>query len=193
VLILATSVHKRPVPDQAPGYHSFKLNMPSTGQEWVVRLWYPTDVTTPPSLIAQNALFYGFYAIPDAAHRPGAMPLILLSHGSGGNAPSLGWLAAALAQSGFIVAAPNHSGTTSRDSDPFQTVKVWERPVHLRALLDHMASAPPLTWPPISTGSAPWVFRWAVIRPCRCRVFGSANRGSSTIAPPIPTRSTVAG
>jgi predicted dienelactone hydrolase len=67
-----------------------------------------------------------------------------MSHGSGGNAERLGWIASELAAAGMIVVAPNHPGTTSNDSDPFQTVKTWERPADLSAALDYILTSPPL-------------------------------------------------
>jgi predicted dienelactone hydrolase len=67
-----------------------------------------------------------------------------MSHGSGGNAVQMGWIASEMARRGMIVIAPNHQGTTSRDSDPFETVKVWKRANDLKAVLDFIAKTPPL-------------------------------------------------
>lgn len=68
----------------------------------------------------------------------------MISHGSGGNGRQLGWIARELATNGFIVVATDHPGTTSGDSDPFQTIKVWERPQDLTALLDLLSDNPPV-------------------------------------------------
>jgi len=38
-------------------------------------------------------------------------PLIVLSHGTGGGAAGMAWLAETLASNGYIVAAVNHHGT----------------------------------------------------------------------------------
>ena len=45
---------------------------------------------------------------------------------------------------GLIVIGTDHRGTRSGDSDPHQTVKIWERPADMTALLDHLLSDPPL-------------------------------------------------
>ena len=133
----------RPAPDSAPGYRIVQVPTPSRDRDIEVHIWYPTATAATSTLFGQNALFYGFHAIADAEPVAKSLPILLISHGSGGNAERLGWLAAHLAISGMIVVAPNHPGTTSRDSDPHQTVKVWERPQDLSAILDFLQATPP--------------------------------------------------
>ncbi len=48
----------------------------------------------------------------------------------------IAWMATALAEQRYIVAGVNHHGTTSRDSDPHQTVQTWMRPKDISAILD---------------------------------------------------------
>ena len=74
----------------------------------------------------------------------GRFPLIVLSHGSGGRVQGMTWLATELAKSGFVVAGPNHPGTTSGNSTPADTPKVWERTQDLSAVIDTMTADP--TW-----------------------------------------------
>ena len=52
----------------------------------------------------------------------GRHPLIVLSHGSGGNIDGLSWLAGALAQNGAIVLGVNHPGSTGDVSAALDTV-----------------------------------------------------------------------
>lgn len=99
-------------------------------------MWYPAISDQVPELIGQNALFYGFHAYRDATTDSEPKPVVLLSHGSGGNAKGIGWLASDLATRGFVVLAVNHLGTTSRDSLPSAINHIWERPNDLKALLD---------------------------------------------------------
>ena len=49
----------------------------------------------------------------DPALAGGQFPLIVLSHGTGGSAQIMGWLARALASHGYIVAAVNHPGNNA--------------------------------------------------------------------------------
>lgn len=142
----------RTTPVSMPGYLPLMIAAEHRTSELEAHIWYPTDQSdlTDPSddigyeLIGENALFYGIHVIPQAVPSEGLLPVVLLSHGSGGNAVALGWLASELARRGFIVAAVNHPGTTSGDSDPYQTVEIWQRPADLRALLDRLTHTAPL-------------------------------------------------
>lgn len=146
-LLLAASfldTEERPVPETVVGYTETTLEVAHRSTDIRVVIWYPTKETGTPELIAQNGLFYGFHALRDAVPVPQTLPIVVLSHGSGGRAVQMGWLATELAGRGMIVIGTNHPGTTSQDSDPFQTVKVWERPQDLSALLDFLLQEQPL-------------------------------------------------
>lgn len=142
---------ERPPAFDPPGYHVTEIQVP--GREGPVRLhlWYPTESDAPSELVGQNGLFYGEHARPDAAPVSVPLPVVVLSHGSGGNAERLGWIAAWLASQGMIVVAPDHPGTTSGDSDPFRTPLVWERIADMRAALDLLQTAPPMGLEPDMT------------------------------------------
>jgi len=141
---LANQTSPRAQPAVIPGHTTASIQVPHRKVPVHLDIWYPTDATTAPVLLAQNALFYGAWVRPDAPGQRQPAPVVLLSHGSGGNAERLGWIASQLAASGMVVVAPNHPGTTSNDSDPFQTVKTWERPADLTAALDFILATPPL-------------------------------------------------
>lgn len=134
---------ERPPEFEAPGYTLVEMTAPGRDKPVKLHLWYPTESKADPVLIGQNGLFYGSYIRPDVPPLPEKLPVVVLSHGSGGNAERLGWLAGNLAHQGMIVAAPNHPGTTSGDSDPFLTPLVWQRTGDLSAALDLLQTAPP--------------------------------------------------
>lgn len=132
-----------PVPDTLAGYRTDTLDVAHRDVPLPLHIWYPAaraagDV---PELLGQNALFYGHYVLRDAPLPPSA-PVVILSHGSGGNAVQMGWLASHIANLGFIVVATNHPGTTSRDSLPARTVQIWERPEDLSAMIDWLEARP---------------------------------------------------
>jgi predicted dienelactone hydrolase len=146
VVVVGASIldtKERPVPPIVAGYNVSQIEVTHRSVQLSVHLWYPTTSTGTPELIGQNALFYGAYVYRNADAPAQALPLVVISHGSGGNAPGLSWLAADLANKGMIVVATNHPGTTSGDSDPFQTVNVWERPQDMTALIDYVLDTKP--------------------------------------------------
>lgn len=69
------------------------------------------------------------------AERP---PLALLSHGHGGHARELSWLAEALVEAGFAVAAPEHHGCTASEPLPEGFAFGWERARDLSFVLDQL-------------------------------------------------------
>ena len=70
---------------------------------------------------------------------PGPHPAVLLSHGTGGAAADLSWLAESLAAAGVLVAGVDHHGNTRTEEYlPEGFAFVWERPRDLTILLDHV-------------------------------------------------------
>ena len=134
VVVLGTP--DAPPPGDVPGHATATLEVAHRGTPVPVSIWYPAEPSAPPEWIGRNALFLGHAVRPGARPRPGPAPVALLSHGSGGTGERMGWLAAGLARAGWIVVAPDHPGTRSRDSRPDATVRVWERTEDMTALLD---------------------------------------------------------
>lgn len=118
------------------GYQTHPLTVPHRSQSIDLHIWYPAINAGPVTPLGKNAVFTGINVVKDAKPTTTPHPLILLSHGSGGNAVNIGWIAHYLANQGMVVVAPNHPGTTSRDSTPQQTVKIWQRPDDMSAILD---------------------------------------------------------
>lgn len=56
----------------------------------------------------------------------------------------MNWLAPELAQQGYIVAAPDHPGTTTFNKDADQAAKLWERPHDLSRVIDVLTTDPKL-------------------------------------------------
>lgn len=68
-------------------------------------------------------------------------PVILLSHGTGGTAESLGWLARAVASEGYVVLGANHHGNTGLE--PYRAEGFlcwWERATDLSILLSEIGA-----------------------------------------------------
>lgn len=99
-------------------------------------VWYPSTTTATPQLIADTPVFIGDLAVRDAPPAAGTYPLVVLSHGFRGNWGNQSWLASALAHKGYIVAAVNHPGTTTRDRSPEASAQLWQRPIDLQRAID---------------------------------------------------------
>jgi len=126
-----------------------------------VGVWYPA--AGKPSrqqigLYAQDVIVGG--GIP---HEP--CPLIVISHGTGGDFTSHVDTAVALAHSGFVVAALTHPGDNWRDNS--RTTQVEKRPAALSRLITYMLTA----WPGHSA-----------IDPDRIGAFGFSAGGFTVLA-----------
>jgi predicted dienelactone hydrolase len=77
----------------------------------VTEIWYPTSDTLKP-VDKHFAPFLRQPTVHNGKLPVSKLPLILLSHGTGGGRLTLEWLAQALANSGCIVAAVDHYGNT---------------------------------------------------------------------------------
>jgi predicted dienelactone hydrolase len=76
---------------------------------------------------------------------PGRLPLVLISHGSGGSPLLYRTLSLALARSGYLVALPKHPGNSLGDDELANTVEnLRERPRQLLRLLDALLADPEL-------------------------------------------------
>lgn len=71
-------------------------------------------------------------------------PLIVLSHGTGGGAAGMAWLAEMLASNGYIVAAVNHHGNTAAEpSYQLQGFMLWwDRARDISVLIDKLLADP---------------------------------------------------
>ncbi|MEM6303530.1 MAG: dienelactone hydrolase [Pseudomonadota bacterium] len=124
------------------GYTSGTLTVTHRDGPLTTHLWYPAEAGGRTEMLGKNAVFKGAPVMRNAPAAAGTYPLVVMSHGSGGNAPNLSWIASALAERGMVVIAANHPGTTSGDSQPVETVKLWERPADLSALIDAALTGP---------------------------------------------------
>ena len=106
------------------GFREVTLADASQQRPLHVALWYPTTTTAPLLPSAENPIFQGVATIKDAAPSGSAHPLVVLSHGYRGNWRNLSWLVSALVGQGYIVAAPDHPGTTTFDRRPAEAAKL---------------------------------------------------------------------
>lgn len=109
-----------------------------------VALWYPTLQHGALQTIGDNIAFSGTRALRDAEPTSGEHPLLLISHGYGGNWRNLNWLAQRMALQGYIVAAVDHPGTTTRNQHPQDAQQLWLRPQDLLHVMNKVIATPAL-------------------------------------------------
>lgn len=124
------------VPDPA------RSNWDNTGPRPIAwSAWYPAQSGPPPERLSLESFFdLGPIAWNARPRDGGRCPTVLLSHGTGGTAESLGWLAQALVAQGFIVLGVNHHGNTGLEGYKAEGfVCWWERAADLSVALSALA------------------------------------------------------
>ncbi|MFN0025096.1 MAG: alpha/beta hydrolase family protein [Parvularculaceae bacterium] len=110
-------------------------------------LWYPAaaDAKIEEIVIpAGNPAFIGGWAARDAAPLDAKRPLIVLSHGTGGAAFQMMWLARRLVAAGYIVAAVDHHGNSAAEAkyDARGFMLPAERAADVTAVIDRLLEDP---------------------------------------------------
>jgi len=101
-------------------------------------LVYPTAATSTPTVMGPFTLDVAL----DAPPSPGKRPLILLSHGTGGNPLPDHDLAATLVRAGFVVAQLTHAGDNHLDTSRAGPESFRLRPQEATEALDALAADP---------------------------------------------------
>lgn len=142
-LTLFALCHVAPaVADMLPGYDRFDLITDHRARPIAASIWYPAANPTYRAPVGDGPIFDPTFAFIGPAIAAGEHPLVLLSHGSGGNSDTLGWLTSGLVARGAIVLAVNHPGSTSGDSSPRRSVNLGARANDLSSALDLILADP---------------------------------------------------
>lgn len=121
----------------AAGFEWLEIDDPHSDKPLQVGLWYPAEAAPPE---APNTPF-GQALAEGAAVAGSELSLVLLSHGHGGWLGGHADTALALAEAGFVVAAPSHTGNTFRDmSAPVQRW-VLDRPRQISTAIDYLQTS----------------------------------------------------
>jgi predicted dienelactone hydrolase len=101
-------------------------------------IWYPSNgkaSTQPLGLFTQEVAYYG-------PVKGDHLPLVVISHGTGGSAAVHYDTALALADAGFVVVAPSHTGDNYKDrQDSFTARNFVNRARHIGRVVDFMTGA----------------------------------------------------
>ena len=105
-----------------------------------VAVWYPSDFPVAPQALG----LYRQTVAANGAISGSQLPLVVISHGTGGWAGSHVDTALALAEAGFVVAAITHTGDNFKDRRySFRARNLIGRPRHVVRTIDHMLTI----WP----------------------------------------------
>ena len=118
---------------KAAGFQQTQIDFPGT-KALPVGIWYPSTQALPTKPNAE----FGMAMALDAPIENSNGGLIVISHGFSGWYAGHAKLATALAEAGFIVAAPSHSGNTW--SDMSSPINKWslDRPAQISRVIDYV-------------------------------------------------------
>jgi predicted dienelactone hydrolase len=122
-------------PSSNVGYRRIEIQDVVTDERFPVAIWYPT--TAPPSLSEFGP--YTMRVARAATPADGKFGLVVISHGSGGDAFAHRDLAIALASTGYVVAAPLHPRDNFQDKSGVGSISVWiGRPKQVSLVIDRV-------------------------------------------------------
>ena len=108
-------------------------------------VWYPA-ISGVQETQWTVGIFQAGWSAKDAAmvDLPRKLPLVVLSHGTGGASAQVSWLAEHLASNGYLVAAVNHHGNTAAEDQyaPQGFILWWERARDLSVVIDKVIADP---------------------------------------------------
>jgi predicted dienelactone hydrolase len=123
-------------PSGTVGFQQMTVPDPE-GKPLVVGIWYPSEGQASPQLLGM----FSQTVVADAKVLGNRLPLVLISHGTGGSFTSHYDTALALAQAGFVVAAVTHTGDNNSDQSYAGNRKdLIDRPRQIKRVLTELPS-----------------------------------------------------
>ena len=128
--------------DWPAGYREFSIDMPHHDAPVEGAIWYPAAPGGTPRLVGDNLVFYGTFAVEDAPVADDTFPVVVASHGLGGNFGALSWLTSGLASRGAVVISVNHPNSSTWSFDFHLAHNHWTRAWDMHRVLDFLLSDP---------------------------------------------------
>ncbi len=130
------------------------------GKPLEIGIWYPSQDTAQAVAMGPTTMSVAVNGIPQGK----ALPLVVMSHGTGSSFLGHFDTAIALADAGFVVAAVTHAGDNYADHS--RSADVMDRPRQISRVIDHMLT----TWD-----------GHAMIDPARIGMFGFSSGAFTTL------------
>lgn len=109
----------------------------------VVELWYPSEAKEPLDHPSDSVWIHpNEMRDVSCAHFVAKFPLIMMSHGYGGERRDRSWLADRLVRHGFVVASVDHYGNTAATFNIISTLKFWDRSRDISFAIDQLVKEP---------------------------------------------------
>lgn len=124
------------------GYSTLSYKVDHHEQMMDGAIWYPAEQDGEAFNTGENPVFYGTDVQKDASVLSGTYPLILMSHGLGGNIKGLSWFNSALAKRGAIVISVDHPHSSTFSFDFNKGLRHWTRAYDFSRVLDEVLSDP---------------------------------------------------
>ena len=122
------------------GQKSVKYVDESRNRPLLTELWYPTldalDTKKPET--NGKPVFKEIATVRNASIPNRKFPLLLVSHGTGGNRFSLTWFVEEMVKQGYIVVSLDHYGNSTFNKIPREFVKWWERAIDVQFVLSNV-------------------------------------------------------
>lgn len=136
------AMSKAPRPSQVAvleniGVRTLKYEDAKRQRPILVELWYPTQQSGPID-VPPDPVWIHPKEIRDVPVAEGRHPLIMMSHGHGGDRRDRSWLAEYLVKSGFVVASVEHHGNSWRTYNPLLSLRFWERARDVTFAIDQL-------------------------------------------------------
>ncbi|MDX6913604.1 alpha/beta fold hydrolase [Pectobacterium carotovorum] len=131
--------------DAGIGFQQIALADEANNRPLDVAVFYPVSSSSQSTIMGDNAAFPGIAVSKNAVPESGEHPLIVVSHGYGGSWFNQLWLAQVLVKQGYIVAAPNHPGTTFKDMRVENAQALWQRPHDISRVITALLATPEKT------------------------------------------------
>jgi len=131
------------------------------GKPLEIGIWYPSQAAPKPVSMGATTMSVAL----NSAVEGRALPLVVMSHGTGGSFLEHYDTAIALADAGYVVAAVSHTGDNYADQS--RSIYIMDRPKQMSRVIDHMLSS--------------WDGR-AAIDSARIGMFGFSAGGFTTLA-----------
>ncbi len=126
------------------GQKSLTLVDESRDRPLLTEIWYPTFDQPKETVPKENQkqIFKPITTIQGAAIADQKFPLLLVSHGTGGNRFSLTWFIEKMVKEGYVVVSLDHYGNSTFNKIPREFVKWWERPIDVQFVLTYILEDP---------------------------------------------------